>query len=166
MNATALTFVNGRETDIYGGEAGVEFLATPWLTGFANYSYQETNSVAPLITDFDRRASPRFKANGGLRADFENGWNGEASLFYVGSATYPINSTFFTFATGFRGSTPAPNPRVGSYVLLNLRGAYRFWQDKAEVAVTVFNALNDRHKEHPLGDTIGSLVMGWLTLKY
>jgi len=30
----------------------------------------------------------------------------------------------------------------------------------------VFNALNDMHKEHPLGDTIGSRVMGWLTLKF
>jgi iron complex outermembrane receptor protein len=66
-----------------------------------------------------------------------------------------------------------PDPSVGSYHLLNLRGAYRFWQDStaagyrrdAEVAVAVFNALNDKHREHPLGDLIGSLVMGWLTVK-
>jgi iron complex outermembrane receptor protein len=56
--------------------------------------------------------------------------------------------------------------RVGSYTLVNLRGAYHFWREKAEVAVTAFNALNDRHKEHPLGDTIGSRVMGWLTIKF
>jgi hypothetical protein len=38
-----------------------------------------------------------------------------------------------------------------------MRAGYRFWQHKAagytrdaEVAVSVFNALNDRHKEHPL----------------
>jgi iron complex outermembrane receptor protein len=53
-----------------------------------------------------------------------------------------------------------PDPHVGNYHLLNLRGAYRFWQEAAaagyrrdaEVAVSVFNALNDTHKEHPLGD--------------
>lgn len=46
-------------------------------------------------------------------------------------------------------------PMPGSW-----RGAYRFWNDRAEAPVTAFNALNDRHKEHPLGDTIGSRVMG------
>ncbi|MBU6432249.1 MAG: TonB-dependent receptor plug domain-containing protein [Nitrospirae bacterium] len=56
----------------------------------------------------------------------------------------------------------------------NLSGAYRLWKEKAaagymheaEVAVSALNALDDRHKEHPLGDTIGSLVMGWLTVRY
>jgi iron complex outermembrane receptor protein len=28
------------------------------------------------------------------------------------------------------------------------------------------NRLNDKHKEHPLGDTIGSRVMGWLTMRF
>ena len=31
---------------------------------------------------------------------------------------------------------------------------------------SAFNALNDKHKEHPLGDTIGSRVLGWLTVRY
>jgi iron complex outermembrane receptor protein len=56
-------------------------------------------------------------------------------------------------------------------MLVNVRGAYRFWAKKrtgrkAEVAVSVFNATNDKHQEHPLGDTIGSRVRGWLTLKF
>jgi len=49
---------------------------------------------------------------------------------------------------------------------LNLRSGDRFWKEKAELAVSVFNALNDRHKEQPLGDTIGSRVMGWLTMRF
>ncbi len=107
-----------------------------------------------------------------MRIDMENGLNGEALFHYVGPTTYPISSAFSSLAplTG----EPAPNPRVGSYTLLNLRGAYRFWEERApdghrrqaEVAISVFNALNDRHKEHPLGETIKSRVMGWLTLKY
>ncbi len=36
----------------------------------------------------------------------------------------------------------------------------------AEVAVSAFNAWNDQHMEHPLGDTIESRVMGWLTVRY
>jgi len=66
----------------------------------------------------------------------------------------------------YGGEFGLPNPIVGSYNLLNLRAGYRFWRDKAEVAVSAFNALNDRHQEYPLGETIGSRVMGWLTVRF
>ena len=157
------------QADIYGGEAGTEFLATRWLSGFANFSYQE---IGQSFTGQAQRGAPRFKWNVGLRGEWENGLSGEVGYHYYGAATYPISSAFTTFAP-IGGFTP-PNPRVGSYNLLNLRGAYRFWQQQAaagyqreaEVAVSVFNALNDQHKEHPLGDTIGSRVMGWVTMKF
>jgi outer membrane receptor protein involved in Fe transport len=160
--------IQGGSADIYGGEAGVEFLATRWLTGFANYSYQE---IGQTFTADARRGGPRFKWNAGLRGEWDNGLSGEIAYYHVGAVTYPINQAFFSFAPF--GVVP-PDPRVGSYNLLNLRGAYKFWQQKAEagylrdaeVAISAFNALNDKHKEHPLGDTIGSLVMGWLTVRY
>lgn len=91
------TLINGGEADICGTEAGLEFLGTRWLSGFANISYEK---IGQTITGVCRR------------------------------------------------------------------GGYRFRNDKAEVAVAVLNAPNDRHKEHPLGDTLGSRVMGWLTLRY
>ena len=161
--------INGGLADIYGGEAGVDFLATSWLSGFANFSYEE---IGQTFTGTAQRGAPRFKWNAGLRGEWDNGFSGEAAIYHVGAATYPISSAFFQFAP-LGGFTP-PDTRVGSYNLLNLRGAYRFWQQQAaagytreaEVAVSVFNALNDMHKEHPLGDTIGSRVMGWLTLKF
>jgi iron complex outermembrane receptor protein len=159
------------QADIYGGEAGVEFLATRWLTGFANYSYQE---IWQSFSDTARRGAPRFKWNVGLRGDWESGLSGEASLHHVGAATYPLGQALTTFAPFFPPGVTSPSERVGSYNLLNLRGAYKFWQQKAEagymrdaeVAISAFNALNDKHNEHPLGDTIGSRVMGWLTVRY
>lgn len=154
----------GGSADIYGGEVGVEFLVTPWLTGFANYAYQEIHQTYSS-TSRVQRAGPRFKTNGGARLDFSNGLNGEAVLHYVGSVTYPIDPSFSSFFGPVFG-TPAPEQRIGSYFLLNLRAGYRFWSDKAEVAVSAFNALNDKHKEHPLGENIGSRVMGWLTIRH
>ncbi|WP_447980752.1 TonB-dependent receptor domain-containing protein [Candidatus Nitrospira bockiana] len=147
--------------EIYGGEASVEVLITSWLTGFANYSYQE---ISQTFTDDARRGAPQYKANAGLRADLPNGLNGEAWIHHYGAATYPITSAFSDFS-GPPFNVVVPASRVGSYTLLNLRIGYLFWNDKAEVAFSAFNALNDRHKEHPLGDTIGSRVMGWLTLR-
>lgn len=147
------TFANGGEADIYGGEAGIEFLVTPWLSGFANYAYQE---IGQTLQGQVQRGAPRFKVNAGLRGEWENGLNAETSLHYVGSARYAINSDF---------SVLNLDNRVGSYTLLNLRGGYWFWNERAEVAVSLFNALNDKHREHPLGERIGSRAMGWLTIK-
>jgi iron complex outermembrane receptor protein len=158
----------GGVADIYGGEAGLEFLATKWLSGFGNFSYQE---IGQTLTGTSQRAGPRFKYNAGLRAQWENGLSGEIGYHWVGAATYPLSSAFSMFSAF--GVVP-PDPYVGNYHLLNLRGAYRFWQQQAaagylreaEVAVSAFNSLNDKHKEHPLGDLIGSRVMGWLTVRY
>jgi len=153
--------------DIYGGEAGIEFLATSWLSGFANMAYQE---IGQTFTETIRRAGPRFKYNAGLRAQWENGFSGEIVYHWVGAVTAPLSQRFVDFQPF--GVIP-PDAYVGSYHLLNIRGGYRFWQEtttdgsrrEAEVAVSVFNALNDTHREHPLGDLLGTRVMGWLTVR-
>ena len=166
---TVNMYINdGGQADIYGGEAGIEMLMAKWLTAFANFSYQE---VGQSFTDIARRGVPKFKVNAGVRAEWETGLSADATFHYVDAATYPISTSFASLAP--LGVIP-PNDRVSSYNLLNLRGGYKFWQQKAvagylrtaEVAVSVFNALNDTHKEHPLGDTIGSRVMGWLTVRF
>lgn len=150
--------------DIRGGEVGVEFLATPWLRGFVNYSYQDTRQS---ITGQAQRGGPHSLANGGLQVDLDNGINGEIAVSYVGAGAYPIRPEFAQFAAlGFIPGSSVPDPRVGSYTLLNLRAGYRFWRERAEVALAVYNALNDKHREHPIGDVIGSRAMGWLTVKY
>ena len=154
------TLVNGGEADIYGTEAGFEFLATRWLSGFANVSYQK---IGQTFTGVSRRGGPDWKANVGLRGDWDSGLNGEIAVHYVAGATYPLIELFTALAPVLPTAT---SPTVDSYTLLNLRGGYRFWHDKAEVAIAVYNALNDRHKEHPLGDTLGSRVMGWVTVRY
>jgi iron complex outermembrane receptor protein len=165
----ASNFNDPGQADIYGGEAGVEFLATSWLTGFGNFSYEE---IGQSFTDTSRRGAPRFKFNVGLRGEWENGLSTESALFHVGAATYPIPGSFTTFAP-LGGFTP-PSTSIGSYNLLNFRSGYKFWKQKtsagylreAEVAFSAFNALNDKHKEHPLSDTIGSRVMSWLTVRF
>ncbi|GKS57028.1 hypothetical protein YTPLAS18_05550 [Nitrospira sp.] len=168
-----LQFVNsGGAADIHGLEAGLEYQATPWLTGFLNYTYQQINQTI-TINDV-RRGGPAHKINAGLRGDWTNGLNAEAAVHYVSGADYPVSSVFSQFAAFPFNGPPPPNSHVDGYTLLNLRGAYRFWQQRAaagymreaEVAVSGFNSLNDKHKENPLGDTITSRWMGWVTLRF
>ncbi|MBX3236312.1 MAG: TonB-dependent receptor [Nitrospiraceae bacterium] len=155
--------------DIYGAEAGIEWLATSWLSGFANYSYQDIRQDSSGRT---RRGGPHNKFNLGMRGEWDNGVSAEAVYHYYGSAMYPPGPSFSTLSQA--GLATLPDPFVGSYNRLNMRAAYRFWTQKAaagyqreaEVAATVFNALDDKAKEYPLGQEIGRRIMGWLTLRF
>lgn len=163
-NGTGL-YLNQGQADIYGGETGIEVLATSWLRGFANFGYQEVVDQTALEPR-GRRGAPRIKINAGLQGNWANGLNAEVVVHHVGSAIYPVDPSFQTFASlSLIPTSAVPTSRVNHYTLLNLRCGYRFWRDRVEVAISVFNALNDRHREHPLADVLGSRVMGWLTLK-
>lgn len=161
------TFANTGQADLYGGEVGLDLLATSWLTGFLNYSTVQLHQTGDLVVAqlfSQTRGAPSYKINAGLRGEWENGFSLETLIHHVSSASYPV-SMGYQFLFPFSGFPPPPN-RVGAYTILNVRGAYRFWKDKAEIAVSVFNAVNDHHKENPTGEQIGSRVIGWLTLRY
>lgn len=156
--------VNGGLADVYGGEAGMEVLLTAWLSGFANYAYQE---VGQTSSGFSRRGFPHHKVNAGLRLT-KGPFSGEVLYHHVGSASYPLADIF----TGLAPLVVPPHEQVSAYNLLNLRLGYLLWHQptgdslrEAELALSVFNALNDQHREHPLGDLLGTRVMGWLTVK-
>jgi iron complex outermembrane receptor protein len=167
LDPLVFTFGNLGQADLYGAEVGLEFLATTWLTGFINYSTVQVHQTSDLVAQqgLITRGAPPYKVNAGLRGEWENGFSAEALLHYVAAASYPISTGYPFFSSTF-GGFDQPVNSVPNYTLLNVRGAYRFWKDKAEVAVSAFNALNDRHRENPVGEVIGSRVMGWLTIRY
>jgi outer membrane receptor protein involved in Fe transport len=155
------------QADIYGGEVGMEALFTEWLSGFANVTYQD---VGQSFIDTSKRGVPHWMVNAGLRGNFGTTWSGELLFHHVASTDYPLTNTILQLAP-LSGMGP-PNQTVSSYNLLNLRLGYVLWRQQtadsvreAELALSVFNALNDTHREHPLGDLLGTRVMGWLTVK-
>ena len=160
--------MNGGLADVYGGEVGLEYMVTSWLSGFANYAYQE---IGQTSNGFSRRGFPHHKVNAGLRMKFHP-FSGEVLYHHVGLASYPLADAFTNLAPFFPPGTVLPQEQVPAYHLLNLRLGYLLWRQQtgdnvreAELAVSVFNALNDTHREHPLGDLLGTRVMGWLTVK-
>ena len=154
--------------DIYGRKSARnscdEMADDVWELFLSGYS--------PRVSRAASKGGPHNKFNVGLRGEWDNGLSAEAIYHYYGSVTYPIGRATQSLAD--IGLVTPPNPTVGSYNLLNLRGAYRFWQQKAaadicasaEVAISVFNALDDKAKEYPLGEEIGRRIMGWLTVRF
>jgi len=141
---------------------------TSWLSGFTNYAYQE---VAETSGEVSLRGFPHHKINVGLRATWSP-FTGEVLYHHVGGASYPLSELFTNLAPFYPAGTILPQEHAPSYNLLNLRLGYLLWQQQtgdwvreAELAISVFNALNDNHREHPLGDLLGTRVMGWLTVK-
>ncbi len=158
ITSTVLQNANAQGTaDIYGVEVGLEWLAARWLSTFANLSYQD---IRQSFDETFQRAGPSFKVNSGLRGEWDSGLSGEIALHYVGGTSYPLGD----LVTQFSDPGQSFKSRLGSYTLVNLRAGYHFWNERAEVSLSAFNALNDRHKEHPLGETIKSRVMGWFTI--
>lgn len=160
--------MNGGVADVYGGEAGAEILMTSWLSGFANYAYQD---VGQSSSGPSRRGFSHHKINAGLRIT-RNLFTGEILYHYIGAASYPLSELLTNLAPFFPTGTILPQEHVPNYNLLNLRLGYIVWRQQtgdtvreAEMALSVFNALNDTHREHPLGDLLGTRVMGWLTVK-
>ena len=119
-----LAFANASgEATIQGVEAGAEFLAMPWLTGFGNISYQD---IRQSLVGRVRRGGPQWKVNGGLRTEFENGLNGEAVLHFVGSADYPVGPAF-TAVSGLLTISAAlecMGSRVHGLIAMEARGGW------------------------------------------
>lgn len=129
-----------------GGEINVDFSINDRITGFLNYAFQE-------ITDDDddpstigineehrkRMENPRHKFNAGLRFIFKNGF----SLNLLG---HWVDRTRKLVKDDSGNSFLAA---VDDYLIVNARVGYRFWKNKAELALSVFNLFNDKHYEYP-----------------
>ena len=160
--------INGGVADLYGGEAGVEVLITSWLSGFANYAYQD---IGQTFSGISRRGFSHHKVNVGLRGKWSR-FTGELLYHHVSNASYPLTDLLTNLGPFFPRGTVLPQEEIPGYSLLNLRFGYLIFENssieyirEAELAISVFNALNDQHREHPLGDLLGTRVLGWLTLK-
>jgi hypothetical protein len=137
---------------------GADFIVTWWLSRFANTLYQQ---IAQTFVAAGRRGTPTWKVNAELQGERDNGLSGKNTIYYVTAATYLGIETSQTLAPF---DATGPTSRVDGYTLLNLRDASKFRKQQAaggyvrdaEVAVSAFNSLNNKHKEHPLDNTIGS----------
>ncbi len=126
---------NSGETKAVGGELAVEFLMTPEISSFANYSYQSLIDQLPSQTT--AHSAPKHKVNVGLKYK-KRGWTFNVTGDWV-DATY--------WSDGTSASNPVYD-RVSAYLMLNVYAGYRFsgrWTG-LELGVSGFN-IADRHYE-------------------
>ncbi|MDD5224105.1 MAG: TonB-dependent receptor, partial [bacterium] len=127
----------------WGIETELKARPFPFLTGFANYTY--THVYNELFAEMDRR-TPQHKANGGVTLALSNGFSSTVILNYVGSTEWPHVIRFPNLP---KTLWFLPLGSLDSYTLLNLRVGYAFLKKRAEVSVSVFNLLGDKHREYP-----------------
>ena len=140
---SALSYYNIVKSESIGGEVDVTFYATKWLEGFANYSYQRQTDK---LTNQRIKSMPEHKLNGGVRLTF--------------------NDIRANIVAHYISQTENYNTRLDAYMLVNARVAYSMMEERSEISLSAFNLLNNKHREHPLGDEIGRKLIGSISYRF
>jgi iron complex outermembrane receptor protein len=140
------TYRNIAKAEGVGGELSFDFLFTDEISGILNYSYQK---VTNKDTDERIESAPEHKLTAGLRARMGNGYSASLTAHYV-------DETFWENLGG----------DADSYTLVNARIAREFLDEKMEIALSIYNLLDDRHREHPWGEEIGQRIFVTICYKF
>ncbi|RJP21334.1 MAG: TonB-dependent receptor [Candidatus Abyssobacteria bacterium SURF_5] len=152
-----LEFFNAGKAIAYGGEIGLVYRPAAWFSTYCNYSFQElearSDGVQFQLNEEGERieSSPRHKFNAGLFASSESGWNGAVELNLVSEATFG----YLDSAAGFE----PVETELDDYSRVDVRIGYRFTKYDVETSLIIQNALNDVHREFPIGERLQRIVL-------
>ncbi|MFO0660905.1 MAG: TonB-dependent receptor [Polyangiaceae bacterium] len=147
----------------FGGELGARVFPLEGVDVFANYSLNlQSASRAKDCFDVEDQKTSKHKANIGVQVRTKPGIDGEVTFHYSSSQVWaeqqpPTDGSINIVTTSYN---------VPAFTLLNARVGYRFLKNSTEVSATAFNLLNDKHREHPLGQMVGRRFMGFLSYKF
>lgn len=152
-----LEYFNAGGADAYGGEISLAYRVNSWLSTYCNYSYQEltanSDQVQSQLNEKGERikSSPQHKFNAGLSATSKTGLSVTLDFNFVSSVTFG----YLDSAAGF-----APTEtRLDDYNCVGARIGYKFPNQDIEASLIVQNALNDEHREFPLGEELKRKVL-------
>lgn len=152
------------QCDVYnvvGGELGGRVYPVEGLDLFANYALNLSSQERPQGCNVpeDERTS-QHKVNAGVQVRSKLGLGGEISFHYQSGQRWGEQ------VATLEGIQIQSFP-LAAYTLLNARFGYRFFNDRAEISGTVFNALagitGDPPQMHPFGNRVGRRVMGFFS---
>lgn len=145
-----------------GGELGVRIYPIDGLDFYVNYAIHETSPLGAGALggrELDRRTSAhKINAGAQFRADF--GLDLAVDFSWVSDQVW-VEQVLDTE----RGGTAFVSFHLPSYVVLNARVGWRFFQDQLELAVVGTNLIME-HREHPFGQPVDRRFMGSVTFRY
>jgi outer membrane receptor protein involved in Fe transport len=155
--------------NVYGAELGVRAFPVEGVDVFANYtlmSIKQDNSACSqaqlaLIGQNNDARTSAHKVNVGVQLRTKFGLNGEVVVDYASPQNWAEQ-----VSDSVKQQIDYQSFHLDAYAIVNARLGYRFQQNHAEVSVTAFNLLDDRHREHPFGQIVGRRVMGFLTYRF
>lgn len=145
------SYVNEGEATAKGFEFGFDVLVAGWLSGLANYSYQDITyeSDNPATTEDEKetttKSSPRHKINAGLRFQPESHFSANLQMHHVSQREVREDHAF---------------GKVDPYTLFNLRLGYSVLDGRIETNLSVLNLFDNKHFEYPGYDRDGNPGIG------
>ena len=131
-----------------GFELASEVFVAPWLSVFANYTFQELEREDDV---FENDVSPRHKGNVGFALTRKR----KDHTVSVDLGALFVDTT----------DAPAGGAKVPPYSLINGRIGYEY-QDWVEVSLAAYNLGHDVHKEVIIGQELGTRILAKTTLKF
>jgi len=155
-----ITAINRGGGEGWGGESELKWRFNSWANGFLNYSFQKIWIEQEGKMQHNPRTNPRHKLNGGLAVEPLKGFSGSVLLSWVDMTRKDHLVSIMPLEW--------EEVKLDSYLLLNLRLAYRFLNGHLEIAVSGQNLLepeNYRGKlyNYPGADYIPLTIMGTIT---
>jgi outer membrane receptor for ferrienterochelin and colicin len=162
---------NGGDARGVGGEIQLDYSSAKQVSAFVNYSFEqitdaEDDPATAVVNEKDRVRPeyPKHKLNTGLRLLFKNGISVNLLAHWVDQTTRLIPDSLGNSYLAV----------VDDYFILNTRVGVVFWREKGELALSVFNLLNDEHYQFPtqenlavpLSSLIGRRITLTLRLKF
>lgn len=147
-----------------GGEVGLRVFPVSGLDIYANYAYNRTEPTRPerlpSIRLTDQR-TPEHMVNAGVQYRSRFGLDLSADLHVATKSTW-VEQIVVADVEGIRFiSLP-----LSGYQLLNARVGYRLFDDRLELGVAGFNLLFQERRQHPLGQTLDTRIIGQATVRF
>ncbi|MFH1778397.1 MAG: TonB-dependent receptor [Candidatus Omnitrophota bacterium] len=152
----AIYVINAYDAHQWGMEIGINFLFNDWLTGYANYTY---NNIHRSDHD-DLVIDPKNMFNLGINGRFLKKFTAALNIYYV--------SKSYSYITDIEGLPYSGLGTFDQYISVDPQIAY-FPTEDVELALVIRNLFNDKHTERDegvAGDELGYRIMGSATCKF